>query len=154
RHVAETGRQSLNATRMIDPRDGNVFGQQALDTAPRVDACLRCRRAAGAREHRVEMRIVKARVVEGSARLTALEQRREKGERGGGGNAGAERVEAFWRRACRRQKGSELGLLDLRCDAARGEVGLHELLEGVVATADGREVEGERLAVATARSAV
>src|SRR6185312_7063216 len=67
-------------------------------------------------------------------------------------HAGDEEVEALVRGARLGEKRAELGLADGDVNAARGEVSLNQLLERVVAAADGEQTHSERLSAAAARA--
>src|SRR5688572_11299848 len=58
-------------------------------------------------------------------------------------NAGEEDIESLRRLARAREKGCKLELADLEPYPALGEIGLHELLDGVVTAADRQQLDVE-----------
>ena len=110
------------------------------------------RRGARDGKQRIEFRRVEAGVVQRPARLPRLEHRAEKCEADVARNAGDEHVERLVRRARLREKRAQLHLSNVDANAARAEIGLHELLERVVAAADGEEIELERAPAAARES--
>ena len=130
---------------MVDPRRGRESRQLGLERLPRVSGFgLRARRRRP-REERVERWGVKARVVERAPALRGLEHGAEVRERKIAGDAGDQQVEALGHLARARQKRRELELTDLEADAALGEIGLEQLLHGVVTASHRQELQGQRL---------
>src|SRR5665213_1840787 len=90
---------------------------------------------------------------ERAASVSRIEHGGEIGEREIAGNPRVERVEGARGRARLGEKGCELTLPDVDVHAHAREVGLDELLSGVVGAAHSEELERERMPVALAHSA-
>ena len=88
-----------------------------------------------------------------AAALAAVEQCAHEAQRDVAGDARHQQVESLGRRARGGEERPHLHLADRHGDATGGQIGLHELLAGVVAAADGEEF-GPQRGIAAAADAV
>src|SRR5262245_49892183 len=93
------------------------------------------------------MRRVIPRVIERTACLSRIEHRADERQGDVARHAGDQNVELLRRGARFGEKRAQLHLPDVSPNAARREIGLNELLQRVVTTADGEEIELEWPAV-------
>ena len=110
------------------------------------------RRGARRIQQRIEGRRVIPRVVERPATLAGIEHCREMAESEIAGNARKHHIEAPLGIAHGGEEGGEFHHADVQGNSAGSEVGLYELLDGHVATADREQREFERPAVSAARA--
>src|SRR5690242_4245976 len=137
---------------MIDPRYWHIARELLLEGDPCGSRLTLGAGLPHAREERVERGRVKIRVVQGAPCLTRIEHRADVRQREIAGNSGDEHFELLPRRASFGEKTTQLHLSDRNADAPRRQIGLDELLEGVIAAADRQQVDGERAAVADANT--
>src|SRR5438105_3531964 len=97
------------------------------------------------------MRVI-AGVVQRSPRLTSVEHGADVRERQIAGDTSDEDVELFFRCARFGEEASQLDLANVHANATPGEIGLHELLERIVAATDGEKIDGKCTALARALS--